>query len=290
MNTVVAVCVLAVCVLSAAVECRKTRYHAQFVLQLTNQTFQSILRSPELMFIVDPDDVQLTRDQNALLRGLGKTVFAYLSVGEAETVRPYWQDSWRVGAPSFLSRQDEKYANGIIVEFWRPEWQAAVMHYMSSNILPFGYSGILMDYLGKYQEFLTVRPTAAEDMINLAAALANMARISNPAMLIVTQDALELYPISEQYRMMVDGVSAEDVYFQDGKVRRSGETKSKVELLKRAALDKKVVLVEEYVEKNRSVCEFYKKCAMDGFMCGVFGADLVGVTRDCVMEPSALFA
>lgn len=71
--------------LIVAAECRRTRYRAHFHAQMHGATFQSLMDLPQTVFLVDPDDIKLTAEQNAILRSQGKTVLAYLSIGEAES-------------------------------------------------------------------------------------------------------------------------------------------------------------------------------------------------------------
>ena len=69
-------------VLSVATS-HKVRYSTDFFCQLTNVTFDYLQRMSYQLLIVDPDLSGLTLEQNTILRRQGKTVLAYLSLGEA---------------------------------------------------------------------------------------------------------------------------------------------------------------------------------------------------------------
>ena len=74
--------------------------------------------------------------------------------------------------------------------------------------------------------------------------------------------------------MTVNGVSMQEVYYHDGKRRNARRTRDMINLLNEISKDKKLVMVEEYVEKNRHICNLYRKCSLEGFMCEVFDPTL----------------
>ncbi|GAV02695.1 hypothetical protein RvY_13229 [Ramazzottius varieornatus] len=268
--------------LIVAAECRRTRYRAHFHAQMNGATFQSLMDLPQTVFLVDPDDIKLTAEQNAILRSQGKTVLAYLSIGEAESFRSYWQSNWTVGSPSFIVRPDAILPEQYVTQFWQPEWQVSVLDYYTTHIAPFNYSGLLIDYMQVYDQFLDARPNAAQEMVDFLKRVVDLAKAKDSQAIIVTQDSAGLYKLSEEYRMLVDGVSLQEVYYHDGKMKKARETREMVDLLNGISKDKKVVMLEEYVEKNRHACDFYKKCSLEGFMCGVFDPALSQGPLECV--------
>ena len=82
--------------------------------------------------------------------------------------------------------------------------------------------------------------------------------------------------------MTVNGVSMQEVYYHDGKRKNARRTRDMINLLNEISKDKKLVTMEEYVEKNRLICDFYKKCSIEGFMCGVFDPTLNQNSLECV--------
>ena len=47
-------------------------------------------------------------------------------------------------------------------------------------------------------------------------------------------------------------------------------TAEQLAILKDIASAKKTVLMVEYMEKNRDICAFYKKCYISGYSCAVY--------------------
>ena len=160
------------------------------------------------LLFIDPDLVDLTVEQNAILKANGKTIIAYLSLGQTESKRDYWQPEWRVGSPSFICGSDPEFKYSHVVKFWMPEWQDILINYTATHIVPFGYSGVLLDYMAEYKYFLRERPNAAQEMVAFGAKVVDSLRSLNPRTLIIAQDSVQLYQF-EQYKDMVDVVSIE---------------------------------------------------------------------------------
>ena len=55
-----------------------------------------------------------------------RTVLAYLSIGEAEDYRPYWQPRWNKYPPPWLAAENPNWQGNFKVRYWHPEWQAMV--------------------------------------------------------------------------------------------------------------------------------------------------------------------
>ena len=58
-----------------------------------------------------------------------KKVVAYMSIGEAEDYRYYWQDGWKksAGKPGWLDELNPDWAGNYKVRFWDPAWQALIL-------------------------------------------------------------------------------------------------------------------------------------------------------------------
>ena len=53
-----------------------------------------------------------------LMQDSAKTVLCYLSIGEAESYRPYWQKSWKTEKPAFLLKENPNWAGNYRVKYW----------------------------------------------------------------------------------------------------------------------------------------------------------------------------
>lgn len=102
----------------------------------------------------------LTKQEVASLKrkkdGGRRLVFAYMSVGEAETYRHYWQKDWDKKLPAWLDKPNENWQNNYRVKFWCPEWKHIL--YGSPNayldeIINAGFDGAFLDVIDVYQHF-----------------------------------------------------------------------------------------------------------------------------------------
>jgi len=96
--------------------------------------------------------------------GARRLVLAYLSVGEAESYRPYWQSGWdRLGdgvpdrgAPPWLERVNPQWTGNYKVRYWDPRWQAILYGAPGAyldGILARGFDGAYLDLVDAYLYF-----------------------------------------------------------------------------------------------------------------------------------------
>ena len=102
----------------------------------------------------------LTKQEvNALKRkqnGGQRLVFAYMSVGEAETYRKYWQAEWSEKLPSWLDKPNENWQDNYRVKFWRSEWKHLLYGSPAAyldEIINAGFDGAFLDVIDVYQYF-----------------------------------------------------------------------------------------------------------------------------------------
>ncbi len=85
-----------------------------------------------------------------------RLVFAYMSVGEAETYRKYWQPEWSKKIPHWLDKPNEDWQNNYRVRFWRPEWKHILYGSPDAyldEIMGAGFNGAFLDVVDVYQYF-----------------------------------------------------------------------------------------------------------------------------------------
>lgn len=106
------------------------------------------------------EDVALTNDDVVSLKtkanGGSRLVISYMSIGEAEDYRYYWQDSWYSSAPSWLKGENPDWPGNYKVEYWDPDWQAII--YGSSDaylnrIVAAGFDGVYLDIIEAFEYF-----------------------------------------------------------------------------------------------------------------------------------------
>lgn len=228
--------------------------------------------------VVDPDggegkgSTPLTAAQvRALKQRPGRPdriVLAYLSIGEAEDYRWYWQAAWSHAPPAFLAPENKQWRGNFKVRYWDPGWQALVFESLD-RIVAAGFDGVYLDIIDAFEYFgpdgpHAERQTAAADMSQLVLRLAHRARAERaaPDFLVVPQNGAtiveQLGPAAPTYLEAIDAIGAEDTFFFGGR-RENNELKVQKEVL--AALERfrdagKPVLSVEYLTDRAKLRQY----------------------------------
>jgi cysteinyl-tRNA synthetase, unknown class len=88
--------------------------------------------------------------------GGDRLIICYMSIGEAEDYRSYWDASWKTSPPPWLEAENPDWAGNYKVRYWDPEWQAII--YGSSaacldRIMVAGFDGVYLDIIDAYEYF-----------------------------------------------------------------------------------------------------------------------------------------
>lgn len=105
-------------------------------------------------------DTMLTPQDVARLQykpgGTRRLVAAYMSVGEAEDYRPYWQEQWQEHPPEWMWTANGDWQGSYRVKYWRKEWQQMLMGSSQSyldGILQAGFDGVFLDVVDVFYAF-----------------------------------------------------------------------------------------------------------------------------------------
>lgn len=85
-----------------------------------------------------------------------RIVLCYLSIGEAEDYRYYWQPSWEHRRPDWLEKENPDWPGNYKVRYWDPEWQEIICGSADSylnRILAAGFDGVYLDIIDAYEYF-----------------------------------------------------------------------------------------------------------------------------------------
>ncbi len=157
------------------------------------------------------------------IKDSGKLAVCYLSIGEAETYRQYWQPQWNTDPPSWLGPENPDWPGNFKVRFWDPQWQAIIFDNIRT-IADQGFSGLYLDIVDAYwywSEANPENPQADRDMAQFVIAIGDSMRVhgGNQQLLIpqngeyiVVEDDVEGL-LAEQYFEAIDAIGIEDVFF-----------------------------------------------------------------------------
>jgi cysteinyl-tRNA synthetase, unknown class len=69
--------------------------------------------------------------------GGSRLVIAYMSIGEAEDYRYYWQSAWKANNPEWLAAENTDWPGNYKVKYWENNWQKIIYGNENSYIKKF---------------------------------------------------------------------------------------------------------------------------------------------------------
>ncbi len=242
-----------------------------FLYQLQDAHIPAILASGFALVVMDysrdgSDAGRFRRGEVGRLLERGITVLAYLSVGEAEDYRFYWDRSWDVdrdgipdpGAPHWLGHANPDWPGNYKVRYWEPGWWAIVLAYLD-RILDQGFSGIYLDTVDSFEYWAdphnpegAVLPVAvaARRMISLILRIVRYARERVPHFLVVPQNAEWILDFDGDGTLFaaVSGWGAEDLFYRGTEPTSRAWRAERLPYLDRLVAAGKFVLSVDYVD------------------------------------------
>ena len=88
--------------------------------------------------------------------GGSRLVIAYMSIGEAENYRYYWNNSWKPGSPEYICEENPSWAGNYKVKYWMDKWQNIIYGDEKSylkKIIDAGFDGVYLDIIDAYEYF-----------------------------------------------------------------------------------------------------------------------------------------
>ena len=103
--------------------------------------------------MLTPQDVARLQYKPA---GSRRLVASYMSVGEAEDYRPYWQPKWETNPPDWMWIANGDWEGNYRVRYWSKDWQKMLMGSPQSyldQILAAGFDGAFLDVIDVFYAF-----------------------------------------------------------------------------------------------------------------------------------------
>ncbi len=85
-----------------------------------------------------------------------RLVISYMSIGEAEDYRYYWQDNWINNPPDWLGDENPNRQGNYLVRYWEKDWQEIIFGNDNSylkKILNAGFNGAYLDIIDAFEYF-----------------------------------------------------------------------------------------------------------------------------------------
>ena len=85
-----------------------------------------------------------------------RLILAYMSIGEAEDYRYYWQESWNNNKPYWIAAENPDWEGNYKVEYWSADWQNIIFGNDESylkKIIDAGFDGVYLDIIDAFEYF-----------------------------------------------------------------------------------------------------------------------------------------
>lgn len=203
--------------------------------------------------------------------GKPRIVLAYLSIGEAEQYRFYFQAAWKGTPPAWLGPENCSWPQAHKVRFWQGAWKDIAFRGTASylqRIVDAGFDGVYLDRVDIYEQWPRERPAARADMIDFIVELAATAKRLKPGFLIVPQNADDLLD-SRAYRRAIDGLGREDLLYgaaATGQRNRDIDIVRAESRLARLRWSWKPVFAVEYLQQPGAIEQARRELAALGYV------------------------
>lgn len=109
-----------------------------------------------LLIEVSYNNIFFTKEQIKELKtkkdGGKRIILAYLSIGEAEDYRFYWDKNWDKSKPDWIVDENSYWQGNYIVKYWATEWKNIIKNYQK-KLDDIGVDGYLLDTVDTYYYF-----------------------------------------------------------------------------------------------------------------------------------------
>jgi len=193
----------------------------------------------------------------------GRKVVAYLSIGEAEDYRFYWQSAWvsngkrTAAAPAWLGIENPGWKGNYQIKYWNTDWQKLMLAAID-DAMARGFDGVYLDIVDGFQTYEQgadgylddrmnpeTKQTYRRDMVDWVKAIAARARAKNPEALVIPQNGSQL-ALHKDFVEVISAQGIEDLFTNGKKLQPASHTDEILGHLKTLASAKKPVLLIEY--------------------------------------------
>ena len=247
--------------------------------QLQNYDLEVLAQSEYDLLVIDYSndgtvDEEFTSSEISNIRSGkdGRKIISYISIGEAEDYRFYWDDSWSSTAPEWLDQENSDWPGNYKVKYWISSWQDIIKEYLQ-KIIDAGFDGIYLDIIDGYEFFEASVPNSDELMIDFVEVISNFTREQNSEFLIIPQNGEAI--VNSRYLDLVDGIAREEVYVQSTNDKRDLVETREIEGYLDKFLDAgKIVMVVDYANNEDLIDYATTSATAKGYLTLVTDVDL----------------
>jgi cysteinyl-tRNA synthetase len=195
-----------------------------------------------------------------------KIVLCYMSIGQSENYRWYWQPEWIENPPEWLDVPDGVWAGDHWVRYWDPEWQRIIYGTPESyldQILAIGFDGVYLDRVDAYWYYQDQgRDSVAREMVDFILDFTEYARKKHPGFGVFPQNAEELGVRFPDFMEAMTGIGVEDLY-EPSPVEW---TATREAILDQWVAAGKLVLTIDYTARPEQIADAYFRSHARGYI------------------------
>ncbi len=251
--------------------------------QLQNISIERLKNSSYELLVMDyssdgTEEGKFSSQEIASLKDAGKIPICYISIGEAESYRFYWNQDWNTNPPAFLGPENPDWEGNYKVRFWDPQWQNIVFSYIDT-VLKQGFSGIYMDIIDAYYYWSVENPEEPKADSLMIQFVLNIRKylldkgVSN--FYLLPQNASEIISapnvsasLKQKYFEAIDGIGVEDVFFPGNLPENNSfaPDTSRIRHLREFLANGKQVFSIEYITQEEKINTFLQEADKENFV------------------------
>ncbi|MFT6148654.1 MAG: cysteinyl-tRNA synthetase [Saprospiraceae bacterium] len=88
--------------------------------------------------------------------GGSRLMICYMSIGEAEDYRYYWNADWNSKEPDWLDKENPNWAGNFKVKYWNQDWKSIIYGNDNSylkKIIDAGFDGVYLDIIDAFEYY-----------------------------------------------------------------------------------------------------------------------------------------
>lgn len=127
---------------------------ADFITAITASNYDLLIMD---LFFDDSEFAATEIDQLKNKSNGGKRlVISYMSIGESEDYRYYWNSDWETTPPDWLDEENPDWEGNYKVKYWDSEWQSIIYGNNNSylkKILDANFDGVYLDIIEAFEHY-----------------------------------------------------------------------------------------------------------------------------------------
>lgn len=181
--------------------------------------YSRIIKSSNRLWVIDyaSDEKPLSSNDVSKLKKNNNILISYLSIGEAESYRPYFDKLPK----DLLIESNKDWEGNFRVKYWDSRWQSVIVEYLN-EVLAAGFDGVYLDIVDAfdYYEEGKEKKLKAHEMFKFVKKLYNHAKATNPDFFFIQQNGLSIISYLENEKdwfELIDALGIESMFFSGPK-------------------------------------------------------------------------